>query len=1070
MHVTARLIEHRLRFFVVFLIFATMTTAHAGNKAVISSPPSSQTAGVGANVSFLVGASGDPTILYQWSFDGAPIAGANSPLLNLQNIQTTNQGSYSVVVTNNFGSSTSAVATLQVLLNPGVAGWSSSASVTAGSPANFTVTATGQPPLTYQWDFDNAPIPGATNANFSIPSAQSSNSGSYQVFITNAYGNASSPVLPLAVTLPPVVNGTSLSGPTTIGGNATFTVFLQGATPLTNQWYFETSSTTNALPNATNSSLTISNVQATNAGSYQLFVTNAYGSTNSPPLPLVIVAGFAPGIGSQPHSETVPQGFLGSFQVLASGTAPLAYQWWFNGNAVHNATNPALFLESVQASNAGSYQVIVTNAFGSRTSAVATLDVQVLNTQAPGVVVTPLLSFSAVTNGSASASALTYGPDGYLYVTTAAGGTNDVASGGDGAISKLDTNGNILWTYSLTQAGGANPGAGVVSGGGNFFYGTTANGGAGFGTVYRIDWAGNYTPLYSFTNGVDGAHPQAGLTLGSDGYLYGSTSQGGTNGVSSGGDGTLFKMTTNGVLVWSVSFNGLNGKDPLAALLQEPNGVLYGTTFSGGTNNLANGGSGTVFSVTTNGTLTSLYSFTGGTDGAYPAAGLAVGPDGGLYGTTTLGGNVALNAGYGFGTVFDLTSNGVLIPLANFNGTNGVSPMGTLTLGSDDNFYGTTLRGGVDFPNNGYGTVYRISLNGGLTTLISFDGSMDGAYPSAGVTEIGTGFYYGTTSEGGTNDLAAGGDGSVFRLGIPPGGPGLANITPQTVQVGQTLLVTNQVYGGTGPITLLLAGSVPADAGLSPEGVFQWTPTCAYGSSTNQITIWAIDSGVPAQSNSMTFTVIVGECVQISIGSGPVQIGQGTCVPVSLLTTVPLTNVSFTISTLTNRFTNWSVSAANPSLVSASVSAPVLSQPQFTFQSLSGPLPTGSNLLGYVCVTVLNSGLSAYAPLAVGNIAATTSANVVAGPDFGESGELALIQSDPLLEAIGSPEGVQPRLILYGNPGTNYFIQFTTNLAPPIAWSPLTNFILSGLLTNFNPASPADAMEFYRAYYTPQTP
>jgi hypothetical protein len=343
---------------------------------------------------------------------------------------------------------------------------------------------------------------------------------------------------------------------------------------------------------------------------------------------------------------------------------------------------------------------------------------------------------------------------------------------------------------------------------------------------------------------------------------------------------------------------------------------------------------------------------------------------------------------------------------------------------------------------------------------------MNGAYPSAGVTEVSTGIYYGTTSEGGTNDLAAGGDGSIFRLGVPAGGPGLANVAPLTVQVGQALLITNQVYGGTGPITLSLAVSDPAGAGLFPDGVFYWTPTCEDGNTTNQITIWATDSSVPALSNAMTFTVIVGECVQISIGSAPVQIGESICVPVSLLTTTPLTNISFTISTLTNRFTNWSVSAANPSLIAATVQAPVLSVPQFNFAALSGQTLTGSNLLGYVCVSVLDSGHSAYAPLSIGNIAATTTTDISAVPDFARDGQLVLIQGHPLLDAIGSPGGVQPQLILYGNPGTNYFIQYTTSLSPPITWMPLTNFILSGLLTNFNPASPADPMEFYRAYFT----
>ena len=175
-------------------------------------------------------------------------------------------------------------------------------------------------------------------------------------------------------------------------------------------------------------------------------------------------------------------------------------------------------------------------------------------------------------------------------------------------------------------------------------------------------------------------------------------------------------------------------------MVQTTNGIFYGTTAAGGANNVSGGGFGTVFSITTNGVLTSLYSFTGGTDGSFPQAGLAVGPDGGLYGTTTGGGNTALNAGLGFGAVFDISTNGSMITLAAFDGTNGVSPQGTLALGSDDNFYGTTLHGGAIFPT-GYGTVFRVTINGGLDSLLSFDGVSSGAYPNAGLAQVQSGHF-----------------------------------------------------------------------------------------------------------------------------------------------------------------------------------------------------------------------------------------------------------------------------------------------------------------------------------------
>jgi uncharacterized repeat protein (TIGR03803 family) len=1070
MRMSVKPFERLASLVVGLVICAAVPLAHAGNKAQITFLSSSQTAGVGATVNFFVAASGDPTILYQWSFDGAAIEGATSQLLTIPNVQTSNQGSYQVVVTNDFGSSTSAVVVLQVVLTPAVIGWSSSNTVTEGSTASFSVLATGEPPLTFQWDFDGAAIAGATNSALSIPNAQSSNSGSYQVFITNSYGQTSSPILPLTVAVRPVVSGTTTSGPATLGSTATFTAFVEGTAPLFYQWYFEgpDGMTTNAILDATNSVLTITNVQATNEGSYQLLVTNSYGEAQSPPLPLQIVAGTGPAIGGQPSSQTVPQGFLATFQVLASGTAPLSYQWWWDGAPINAATNQTLRLLDVQPGSAGSYQVVVTNLFGGQTSAVATLSVSAPATRAPGVTLTPLLSLDAGTDGSQPDSSVICGSDGNLYVTTAQGGSNDVSTGGDGTVSKMDTNGNVLWTVWLTQATGANPAAGLVEGGGSVFYGTTVNGGAGFGTVFSVTSGGALTPLYSFTNGVDGANPQAALILGSDGCLYGCTAQGGTNDVSGGGDGTIFKMTTNGVLVWAISLNAANGRMPESALVQSSNGVLYGTTTAGGANNVSGGGFGTVFSITTNGVITSLYSFTGGTDGYFPQAGLAVGPDGGLYGTTTGGGNTALNDGLGFGTVFDITTNGSLTTLAAFDGTNGVSPQGTLALGSDDNFYGTTVRGGAGFPT-GYGTIFRVTINGGLTSLLSFDGGADGAYPSAGLTQASPGVFYGTTMEGGTNDLGNGGDGTVFRFTSPAGPPSLANIGNQVLQVGQELIFTNQVFGGTPPVKLCRAASDPSGAHVGTNRVFCWAPACDQGSTTNLITIWAIDSSSPRLSNSMTFTVIVGQCVEVSVGSGPVQIGQSTCVPVNLFSTGSITNLTFSILTLADRFTNWTINPANGAIGLATVQDPLASQPQFNLATQTGQALTGSSLLGYICVEALDSGYSVFAPLVVTNIVALSPTATSPVPAYGREGELALIEGQPLLgarlEIKLSTNGTTPEITLYGNPGTNYFIQYTTNLLPPVVWNAYTNFTLTGLLTNFYQVSQADQMEFFRAYY-----
>jgi hypothetical protein len=125
--------------------------------------------------------------------------------------------------------------------------------------------------------------------------------------------------------------------------------------------------------------------------------------------------------------------------------------------------------------------------------------------------------------------------------------------------------------------------------------------------------------------------------------------------------------------------------------------------------------------------------------------------------------------------------------------------------------------------------------------------------------------------------------------------------------------------------------------------------------------------------------------------------------------------------------------------------------------------------LCYICVTVLDSGHSAFAPLAVADIVALSPTAASPVPAFGQDGELVLIEGNPLLDVLLaitlSTNANSPQLTLFGNPGTNFFIQYTTNLSPPIVWTPLTNFTMTGLLTNFGAASPTDQMEFFRAYY-----
>jgi uncharacterized repeat protein (TIGR03803 family) len=322
---------------------------------------------------------------------------------------------------------------------------------------------------------------------------------------------------------------------------------------------------------------------------------------------------------------------------------------------------------------------------------------------------------------------------------------------------KADLSLTVLASFDGTN--GRVPEAALIQGRDGAFYGTTMLGGfyTNYGTVFKVTTGGTFTNLISFNN-TNGASPQAGLMQATDGKLYGTTYQGGAH-----GDGTVFAISTNGTTFNSVSFDP-DFDGPNAVLAQGPSGDFFGTTEYGGTNH-----EGSVFKMTPSGMVTNLVSFDG-TNGSYPYdGGLVMGADENFYGTTQSGG-IGFDSSVfysGWGTVFRMRTNGTLTTLTLFNGTNGAFPVGVLAQGIDGSLYGTTGYGGIGFdglPYSGSGTVFKITTNGTLTTLAMFNGTNTGANPFAGVI-IGTdGNLYGTTQYGGTNYPPSPNAGTVFRV------------------------------------------------------------------------------------------------------------------------------------------------------------------------------------------------------------------------------------------------------------------------------------------------------------------
>jgi uncharacterized repeat protein (TIGR03803 family) len=312
----------------------------------------------------------------------------------------------------------------------------------------------------------------------------------------------------------------------------------------------------------------------------------------------------------------------------------------------------------------------------------------------PAQTFTTLESFTGANGSGPAYISLVQGLNASLYGTTLGGGTS-----GDGTIFRI-TSSDVFTPVSGSVGGGIQPLSGLIMAYNGEFYGTTYSGGPhGAGEVFQMSPTGTVTSLYGFcpqTNCPDGENPVGGLVLASNGDLYGTTTFGGAN-----DGGTIFSLTTSGTLTTLHSFctppSCADGSSPEGGLMQATNGRIYGTTNIGGT---AQGG--TVFEITPSGTLGTVHQFcslANCADGTSPIGGLIQGTDGNLYGTTLFGG-VLPGGQSGSGTVYKINpSTGALTTVYVFCSqpfcTDGASPFGALVEGIDGNFYGTTESGGA---------------------------------------------------------------------------------------------------------------------------------------------------------------------------------------------------------------------------------------------------------------------------------------------------------------------------------------------------------------------------------------
>ncbi|MBI5774146.1 MAG: immunoglobulin domain-containing protein, partial [Verrucomicrobia bacterium] len=323
----------------------------------------------GSNAIFFVNVTGTAPFTYQWNKDSVPIPNRTNSSLALPNIQPADAGGYSVTVTNLYGTTNSTTGTLTVLTPPVLTAQPQSLALLAGDSGEFFVSASGTAPFTYRWQLNSTNLPGATASNLVLAGVGAANTGPYRCIVSNSHSSVTSLVATLTVNFPPGIASQPASQGVLLGSNATFTVTASGTAPLNYQWSFGAT----PISGATNSSLTISNAQPGDAGSYSVTVANAYGTTNSATATLTIL--IPPSITAPPVDLALLAGADGEFTVTAAGTAPLVYRWQLNDTNLPGATASNLVLTNVTSASAGPYRVIVTNNYGSVTSTVATLAV-----------------------------------------------------------------------------------------------------------------------------------------------------------------------------------------------------------------------------------------------------------------------------------------------------------------------------------------------------------------------------------------------------------------------------------------------------------------------------------------------------------------------------------------------------------------------------------------------------------------------------------------------------------------------------------------------------------------------
>ena len=354
-----------------FLFLFLMSGAGLGSSVTVRAASAGIVAGNPVTLSVAV--NGTAPFTYQWYKDGAVLTGSTNSTYVISSFLAANVGTYSTVIANSAGSTTSDNAVLTLSAAPvAFTTQPSSQTVTSGATVTFTAAASGTPTPTYQWQKGGVAISGATSASYSIVGVTSGSAGSYAVVATNSAGSVTSSSAVLTVNVAPAFTTQPTSHTVTVGGSVTFTAAASGTPTPTYQWQKGGVN----ISGATGTSYSIASTVTGDAGSYAVLAANSVGSVTSNTATLTVnAAAGIPVISTQPASVTVTGGVSATFTVIASGTPTPTYQWKKGGVNISGATNATYTISITGPSDASTYTVAVTNSAGSVTSGGAVLTV-----------------------------------------------------------------------------------------------------------------------------------------------------------------------------------------------------------------------------------------------------------------------------------------------------------------------------------------------------------------------------------------------------------------------------------------------------------------------------------------------------------------------------------------------------------------------------------------------------------------------------------------------------------------------------------------------------------------------